>query len=142
MTELQKLARAVASAREVAHDARLELAAANAQAATLTAAAKKAKAAVKAARKQAKSAKHAAKSARAQAATAAKVFSKAAKKAVKLERTFGAMKQQRQPAKAKASATHSKARPRVAAPLTTKQFPLPQPAVADPADTAAATPAC
>ena len=56
MTETQKLARAVGSARETAQTARLVLHAADTKSAALTAAAKHAKAAVKAARKQAKSA--------------------------------------------------------------------------------------
>ena len=114
MTELQKLARAVESAREVAHHAKLELAAANAQATALTAAAKQAKAALKAARKQAKSAKHAAKSAKAQVAITAQAFNKAAKKALKLERAFGELKHQRQPTKRKASASGPKSTSRLA----------------------------
>jgi chromosome segregation ATPase len=114
MTELQKLARAVASAREVAHHAKLELAAANAQATALTAAAKQAKAALKAARKQAKAAKQAAKSAKAQVATTAQTFEKAAKKALKLERAFGKLKHQRQPTKGTASASGPKSKSRLA----------------------------
>ena len=97
MTELQKLARAVESAREVAHHAKLELAAANAQATALTAAAK-----------------HAAKSAKAQVAITAQAFNKAAKKALKLERAFGELKHQRQPTKRKASASGPKSTSRLA----------------------------
>ncbi len=141
MTELQKLARAVASAREVAHHAKLELAAATTQATALTAAAKQAKAAVKTARKQAKAAKHAAKSAKALAATAAQVFNKAAKKALKLEHTFGELRRQRQPTKEKTRAASSKnpARPAVQKPKSVK--PLAAASVDDPTAVPAVTPA-